>query len=226
MALFIVLFPLAYHRVKQDTESNILPKVVLGGSGVTVVLAHTDSGLAAVLFSTIFLYFLYSRVYIRNVAAKHFLQLLPILFITTAIGIWLILVSGWFPNSQPRVGQYVTAWQIWIENPIFGVGGSNSNILYDVKIHNFLLSYLAELGILATGIYISVVISCLIKFIYTYFEYKLRGGHIFGAFICILLSFHLYISLTTVFNSWLIQSAFWMVMIIGVRELPTVESSR
>jgi hypothetical protein len=224
MGLLIVLFPLAYYRLQRDNGLNLLPKIVLSGSGFTVVLAHTDTGLAVVLFNLVFLTYIYSRVYIKDVAAEHLLRLFPILLITTAIGIWFILVSGWFSNSQPRVVQYVTAWQIWIENPIFGVGGFNSSILHDVNIHNILFSYLSELGIFTTGMYLFVFVAVFVKLVHFYFQYEVQERDLCGASICVLLSFHLYLSLTTVFNAWHIISVFWMVIIIGIHEQSTVDN--
>jgi O-antigen ligase len=223
MGLLIVLFPLAYYRLQRDNGLNLLPKIVLSGSGFTVVLAHTDTGLAVVLFNLVFLIYIRSRVYIKDVAAKHLLGLFPILLITTAIGIWFILITRWFSNSQPRVVQYVTAWQIWIENPIFGVGGFNSSILYNVNIHNILLSYLSELGILTAGMYFFVFVAVFIKLVHFYFRHEIQERDLCGAYICLLLSFHLYTSLTTVFGVWHIVSVFWMVIIIGIHEQSTGE---
>jgi len=225
MGVLIILCPIALYRLMNRQSTTLVPLFVVVSTIFTVVVSHTDAGFGAVLLGMVTAGYVNSRFTIRNINIRIFYVLVVCGSVLLTSVSWIVLRSGIVGGSSERLEQYVAAKQAWIENPLFGIGGYNSTVLLDIEydIHNFFIAYLAELGLLPTIVYVVTLVLCFNVFARTHFEKDFRTPCIGGTMIAVILGFHTYMSLTTIYMSWNVMALFWMTMLIGIRRVNSTE---
>ncbi|MDL0128085.1 O-antigen ligase family protein [Halobacterium salinarum] len=221
LAIACLLFPVALNWSLRDNTPTTAYLIALG-TPILVAISRSDTGLIVVPVATVatLLITKYSNFLEGTFTLRHGMIATGIGSLFAGFVAWVVLVMGVFGNSTVRVQQYLLALENFSAHPLTGIGGYNfssvvvsgSPILAETGlkgVHNTMLAYLTELGLIGASLYIAAAgiayLSGLAGLVHRK-EQVTQGSILIG-----MIAFHAYSSLTLVYQSQPVMLTFWMV---------------
>jgi len=166
LAILVLLFPVAVYRA--FCENSISGYICMVGAPLLIVMSAWSENGAAALFLMIMLLLVYSFFIKReriNVSPLTAFSITVVAgFCALIVAVW-VLQSGVVHGTEIRWEQYVVATQLFLNNPLFGVGGMNFSIaiellgitgsdrLFDLgDVHSMYLFYLYGSGLFGVAL--------------------------------------------------------------------------
>lgn len=221
LAVLCLLFPVALYWVVYRRTQFLPAYMMVIGMPLIVLISRSDTGTGVILLSVvgvILTVILYDNGF-RMLSVNRALMLSSVAIACFSLLIWTVLTSSVFNNSHVRVAQYRVAWEIFMSNPLTGIGGLNfasavemirpeSEAASAVGVHNTFLAYLSELGIVGFLLYSGITVIVYTKGLGVYLSSH-KKAIVSGMILIGLIAFHIYSSLTLVYHRPNIMMIYW-----------------
>jgi hypothetical protein len=236
MVLFMFIPLVVAVAARHSWPHVLLAGVAVAASVFSIRVADTDAGWATlILLGVVFGTYLLAALVVRVKRRYSTVATIPVLGVAFAVGVFLVrLVWAAFRLSDGvpllrtsslgvRIEEYITAVQVAVKYPLFGIGGNNFYLLSDryglpadIGVHNTFLTHLAATGFIGLFFYALAVLAVL--YLAARLAIRANGTErlLWVAMLCAMLAFHAYSSWMAAYHWTVGNSAFWLLCGITV----------